>query len=658
VSATTRGQQEGSERFVREINRALVARGKLDAVMQAISDHWTLVLQRLFPVWCVVGPGLADPGHIELTSRTVYLDSALLGTREEITSGRLEPRRILATFGVGIHEVLHAKCTRGWVMDRDLSLSASDDEKLRQLAVDRRLLEEPRMEANGIREFPADSKRGRFVRQALGAAVVDLILPRLSEAIMIEALATGAVSRDLCGRTMVYAARTHYGVLDPARLGPLPAIWKQVLGADDVLRLDDLLARLIWVPDGDNDELDRHAALYRDVIGPPPHPPPSAGEHARGTRGPRDEASAAGQCSSSGDASNRAAEASKTAGADGEAGGQDRDNSTDGHATGVAADSGVGKADGQNGAGDTPPPPQSLSDALEQAMAEQRDGQLEQLNEDIDLQKLLKDATTRTPPRKGTRGTGRPSGRLPDRGVNRPPFPDEVQMARQFARRLHQAREIGQKRLGKQTPGGRFNPRGYMRARGQRSLGVPVTATSWELTKTTRAPIREPHVGLVIDTSASMRVWEGSLGPIAWILSEGLREIGGRLAIALFGNGAELLSDGSRPLPIVPGIRTGGGTAFASDAVCLTAEYLELENPSRPRWIFCLSDGAWSDTESGVKRIRELQDGGVPVVHIAIGAFPPLSVEASRVVLVSDPADALDLIAYETVEALKARRRR
>ena len=88
-------------------------RGRLELVYQALSDHWTVILQRLFPVWSVIGPGLADPSHIELSSRTVYLDSdSLLGSREQILSGTLEPHRILATFGVGIHEVLHAKHTK------------------------------------------------------------------------------------------------------------------------------------------------------------------------------------------------------------------------------------------------------------------------------------------------------------------------------------------------------------------------------------------------------------------------------------------------------------------------------------------------------------------------------------------------------------------
>jgi hypothetical protein len=521
-------------------------------------------------------------------------------------------------------------------MDRDIALSESDDEKLRQLAVDRRLLEEPRMEATGVREFPEDTKRGRFIRAALSAAVVDVIVPRLAEAMMIEALAVGGVSRDMAGRAFVYTgARCGY-LLDAHRLAPLPDVWRQVLGADDVQRLEDLCARLLWVPDGENGLLDRFAEAYRSIIGDPPSRPPNVGGQAQGDGAPCGEGTADRTGEDVGEAPDGAR-------ADGEAAGGD-------------ADRRVAQTGGEDGDGDTQPTPQSLRDALEEAMAEQREAQLEQLHEDIDLQELLKSATNPRPPGNGGRGTGMPTGRLPDRGVNRPPFPDEVLMARQFARRLHQAREIGQKRLRKLTPGGKLNPRSYMRGHAQRELGVPVTAKPWEVTKVTRAPLQAPHVGLVIDTSGSMGVWEGSLGPIAWVLSEGLRQFGGRLAIALFGNSAELLSDGSRPLPLVPGIKTGGGTAFASDAVCLTAQHVELENQRRPRWVFCLSDGAWSDTESGVRKVRELRELGVPVIHIAIGC-PPLAVEADSIVTVTNPDAAFDLIAQHVVDALKGRRR-
>ena len=164
--------------FVQQLHRAAAQRGRLDPVYQDLSDHWTVVLQRLYPVWALIGPGLSDPGHIEIHSRTVYLDSeALLGPRDVIAAGRLERRAILRCFGVALHETLHAKHTKRWAIEHDIALSESEDPADRQLAVDRRLLEEPRMEALGVREFPPDSLRWRFVRRALQAAGGDVIPP-------------------------------------------------------------------------------------------------------------------------------------------------------------------------------------------------------------------------------------------------------------------------------------------------------------------------------------------------------------------------------------------------------------------------------------------------------------------------------------------------
>ena len=90
--------------FATELTRAAAQRGKLDPVYRELSDDWTLILQRLFPVWALIGPGLAEPGHIELRSRTVYLDSdELLGPHDAIVAGALEQRAIdgeLALAGV------------------------------------------------------------------------------------------------------------------------------------------------------------------------------------------------------------------------------------------------------------------------------------------------------------------------------------------------------------------------------------------------------------------------------------------------------------------------------------------------------------------------------------------------------------------------------
>ena len=128
----------------------------------------------------------------------------------------------------------------------------------------------------------------------------------------------------------------------------------------------------------------------------------------------------------------------------------------------------------------------SLADALEQAIASARADQLEQLDEDVDLQQVLADAAAG---RRGGgslgkgRGTGLPTGRMPDRGVDRPPYPDEVQHARRYANRLRQAITHGTRQIDKRTPGGRFDGRAYTRGRAEQAAGRPVTTHPWRITR-------------------------------------------------------------------------------------------------------------------------------------------------------------------------------
>ena len=584
--------------FVAQLHRAAAQRGKLDPVYQELSDHWTGILQRLYPVWALIGPGLSDPGHIEIHSRTVYLDAdALLGTREELIAGRLARRSVLRCFGVALHETFHAKHTKRWAIDHDIKLAESENPDERQLAVDRRLLEEPRMEAHGVREHPAGTLRGRFVRQALQAAVTDVILPAFAHDLLATAMAGRPLTRDMAGRAAVYLhARTHYGILDPTVLDGLRHVWRQVLGDQDLDTLNELFAKLIWIPDGELEALDRAAREYRAIIGAPDRPPSEDHDDAR-----------------SGD-----------------------------------------RSTGRSGDG---PPAGSLGEALEQALEQAREGQLEQLDADLDLQQVLTDAAVgREPgaPHGRGRGTGLPTGRMPDRGVDRPPAPDELQQARRYATRLRQALTHGTRQIDKRTPGGRFDGRAYARGKAQRQTGRPASTHPWRITRHVTAPIQEPHVGLVIDTSGSMGAYEYALGPICWILTDGLRQIGGRCATAVFGNSVTLLADGTRPLPLVPGIKTGGGTAFAGDAIELLCEHLDMTNPRRPRFVYVLSDGGWADTQAGVERIRWLAEHDVPTIHLSIG-IAPLSVECDRIHVITDPAQALDQIAADTVAALRAR---
>jgi hypothetical protein len=273
--------------FVQQLHRAAAQRGRLDPVYEDLSDHGTATLQRLYPVWALIGPGLSDPGHVEIHSRTVYLDSeTLLGPRAEIAAGALERRAILRCFGVAVHETMHAKHTKRWAIEHDIALADSDDPAERQLAVDRRLLEEPRMEAHGVREFPPDTVRGRFIRTALSAAVMDVILPAFATQVVELATAGRPMTRDLAARATVYLhARTHYGILDAAALNGLRELWRAVLGHHDLAALDDLYARVVWIPDGELGRLDDAAREYRRIVGEPDALPSPDGDGQPGGAG-------------------------------------------------------------------------------------------------------------------------------------------------------------------------------------------------------------------------------------------------------------------------------------------------------------------------------------------------------------------------------------
>jgi hypothetical protein len=591
MTATSRAR---APLFVAQLHRAAAQRGRLEALYQEISDQLTAILQCLYSVWALAGPGLSDPGHIEIHSRTIYLDAdELLAPRDALLAAPPPRQAVLRCLGVALHETFHAKHTKRWVVEHDAQLGRSEDPADRQLAIDRQLLEEPRMEAHGVRDHPPATIRGRFIARALIAAVNDVLIPRF--AAQLNAVAGGPVTRDMAGRASVYLeARTHYGVVDPATLAPLAAIWEHVLGRSDVRALKRLYARVIWIADGEVDALTAAARRYREIIGAPDPDPTANGVPGDGPPAP-----------------------------------------------GAPAPGGA-------------PDVGSLTEALEHALAHARSGQLEQLDHEPDLQQLLDQVARRdpgTPARGRGGGTGAPSGRMPDRGVDRPPMPDELQHARRYATALRRALVAGTQRIDKRTPGGRFDGRAYARARAQRAAQRPVSSHPWQITRQRRASIQAPHVALIIDTSGSMGAYEYALGPITWILTDGLRRVDGRCAIALFGNGARLLSDGRRPLAHVPGIRTGGGTAFAADAITLAASQLEMTNPRRPRFAYLLSDGGWYDTQTGVTKIHWLRGHGVPVIHLAIGAAP-LSVEADRITVIDDPADALHQIAADTVGAL------
>ena len=538
--------------FVQQLHRAAAQRGRLDPVYQDLSDHWTAVLQRLYPVWALIGPGLSDPGHIEIHSRTVYLDSdALLGPRAAIAAGALEQRAILRCFGVALHETLHAKHTKRWAIEHDIELSESDDPDDRQLAVDRRLLEEPRMEAHGVREFPPDSLRGRFVRRALQAAVIDVILPAFAEQVMAAAVAGQPLTRDLAARATVYLqARTHYGIVEPADARPAPrGVARGARRGKTSRRSTTCTPGSCGSPTASSTASTKPPATYRRIVGEPDPPPDRRGWRPAKPEKAGDRpvpATAAGE-----DVGDQARRAARVARRRARAG--DRDRAAPDSSSSSTRTSTSGRCSS------TPPPAANARASL---------------------------AAGAGP---GCRPAGCPTVASTDRRTpTRCSTPAGTPPG--FARRSRR----GRGRSTSAPPAGGSTDARTHAAAPSRPPGGRSTTHPWRVTRQVAAPIQEPHVGLIIDTSGSMAGYEYALGPIAWILTDGLRQIGGRCATALFGNSADAARRRHPTARARPGIRTGGGTAFAGDAIELVSDQLEMTNPRRPRFVYVLSDGGWS----------------------------------------------------------------
>ena len=143
-------------------------------------------------------------------------------------------------------------------------------------AADRRLLEEPRMEAHGVPRVPA-----RLGARALRAARAAGRGRRRDPAALRRRARSrrrwpgGRVTRDLAGRAAVYLrARTHYGVADPAALDRARAdLASGARRRRTCAALDALFARLIWIADGDLDALDApRASTARSSARPTPTP--------------------------------------------------------------------------------------------------------------------------------------------------------------------------------------------------------------------------------------------------------------------------------------------------------------------------------------------------------------------------------------------------
>ena len=587
--------------FATELTRAAAQRGKLDPLYRELSDDWTLILQRLFPVWALIGPGLAEPGHIELRSRTVYLDSdELLGT------ARADPRRGARAPRDPAH--LRRRDPRGPPRQAHQALGHRARPRARRVrrpgrAPARRRPRAARGAAHGGPRLPRVPRRqpraGASCASRSSAAVLDCIVPRFAAQLALAALAGQPVTRDMAGRAMTYLhARTHYGVVDPAALAAAAA------------------------------DLARGARRPTTSTRSTTSTPGSSGSPTARTRRCRSGRGATATSSARPTRRRRrtpAATARRPARRPGDAGPTRR-------------------------RGRRPARRRLAARTRSSARASTRArGQLEQLDEDVDLRRRSSrraGAARRRDAATGA-GTGAPTGRMPDRGVDRPPFPDEVQRGpplRQAPAARPHARHCGGSTSAR--PAGASTAAPTRAAASSAPPGGPSSAHPWTITREITAPIEEPHVALVIDTSGSMARLRVRARPDRLDRHRRVprRSAGGapprcsatppRCSATAPSRCRTSRRSASAAAPRSPATRSRIGCRPPRDGPTAAARA-----PST-----CSPTAAGTTPRPACRRSAGSPSTASRRSTSSIGA-EPLSVEASRICVLTDPADGLDVIA-------------
>jgi hypothetical protein len=245
---------------------------------------------------------------------------------------------------------------------------------------------------------------------------------------------------------------------------------------------------------------------------------------------------------------------------------------------------------------------------------------------------------------------------IPDTG-GRPPVAIERTAARRLAHALREARSKRLIREGRVNPPGRFSGRGAMRQASELERGAPVRGLAFATKRTVLAELWQPVVGIAVDVSGSMSPFEGPLASVAWVTHSAVEQVGGRAAVSLFGDEAELLCRPGHRLGEVPKVSAVGGSEDVGEGIELLRVVLPLSDRRRPRLLFLIGDGCWTSrpwAEAGERNIAELCASGCGVVSIGIGPEPRPHGE-SALVAVGEALEIAAVIGSAAVEALGTR---
>jgi hypothetical protein len=240
--------------------------------------------------------------------------------------------------------------------------------------------------------------------------------------------------------------------------------------------------------------------------------------------------------------------------------------------------------------------------------------------------------------------------------TTREPSTEERTAAAKLGRVLKQASQRPRHRAKAPSalPPGNLRMRGALTASAQRAAGAMVTAQPWRQRQKGLPPDPVVRVGIALDVSASMGPWLDPACAAAWMLAHAASEIGGLAAATAFGERARaLLAPGEPPAKVPVPVREGC-TDHADVAIAALMEQLGLAHKDgNARLLFIVGDGDLTgrQVKPVAAQCKALREAGCAVVQI--GPQRSTALDHADVVIVDDPADAIDLIATTVAQALR-----
>ena len=443
-------------------------------------------------------------------------------------------------------------------------------------------------------------------------------------------------------RWVLIYGRVYGGIIDPEELGWLDIAVRTALGDEIVDELADIVAETLTISWGQPKKLVPLAERIIELVGEP-DPEEGGGGCGHDHTEENDDGGASEASESGDDAESRDGEDS-TEGSSG-AGGEDAD------------DKDIEDGDGHEDQSGTKTPELAADDAA--AVSEAFDKVIAKVDAEWDNQPIrLAD-----PMKTATEVFGRMDEETARRADIVTPKPHHRRLVGEVARHLDRLvlPAVTKRPIAKVVPPGKLRTREALKASVEMSQGRMVTAKPWKGTKRTHQAVKVMRVGILTDTSGSMRWAKDAVALFAYAWANAGHRVGARTAAITFGDHAHAVAKpGSIMNNIVVHPANGGSEDF--DHAAAAADFvLNLSvHDHAAKLLLVVSDGELVnhlEPEKALKWIDRWAKAGTKVVWLTPdrrGAKLLRKLDADKRVIVEvvDRANAFEGIQAAAIRAL------